>query len=247
MRPLEDKEKISSEDQALFRSGVGMLLYLVKHSRPDIANPVRELSKVLDGASPGNFCEMLRVIKYVLDTRKFGLKIEPIFMKDSPWELVLFCDSYYAGDPDSRRSVSGYIIYVCGVPVCWRSKAQRSVTLSSTEAEYVAISEAVKELLFVIQVLEMMMIRVTYPVIVHVDNVGAIFMSGNVTTTSRTKHVDIRYKFVNEYAEDGIIKIIFVRSEDNYSDILTKNLGSELLSKHADTLISKMPDNDLES
>ena len=100
VRPLEDKEKISSEDQALFRSGVGMLLYLVKHSRPDIANPVRELSKVLDGASPGNFREMLRVIKYVLDTRKFGLKIEPIFMKDSPWELVLFCDSDYAGDPD---------------------------------------------------------------------------------------------------------------------------------------------------
>ena len=116
------------------------------------------------------------------------------------------------------------------------------MTLSSTEAEYLAISEAVKELLFVIQVLEMMMIRVTYPVIVHVDNVGAIFMSGNVTTTSRTKHVDIRYKFVNEYAEDGIIKIIFVRSEDNYSDILTKNLGSELLSKHADTLISRVPE-----
>ena len=242
VHPTEDSEKISSDDQLLFRSGVGMLLYLVKHSRPDIANAVRELSKVLDGASPGTFKEMLRVIKYVLDTRMYGLKIEPTFVKGSPWELVLFCDSDYAGDPDSRRSVSGYIIYVCGVPVCWRSKAQRSVTLSSTEAEYVAISEAVKELLFVIQVLEMMMIKVTFPIIVCVDNIGAIFMSGNITTTSRTKHVDIRYKYVNEYAEDGVIKIIFVKSEDNNSDILTKNLGGELQSKHASTMISKMPE-----
>ena len=68
----------SPEDQTLYRSGIGMLLYLVKHSRPDIANVVRELSKVMDGATPAAIKEMKRVIKFVLDTRHYGLKIEPV-------------------------------------------------------------------------------------------------------------------------------------------------------------------------
>ena len=241
IRPSDDTEKISNSDQSLYCSGVGMLLYLVKHSRPDIANATRELSKVLDGATPSSFKEMHRVIKYVLDTKTKGLKIEPSVKKDEPWKLVLFCNSDYAGDPESRRSVSGYILYVCDVPVCWRSKAQRSVTLSSTEAEYVALSEAVKEILFVLQILECMRITVTLPVIVRVDNVGAIFMSKNVTTTSRTKHVDVRYKYVNEYVEDGVIKILFVKSEDNEADGMTKNLGGEQYEKHNARMICDRP------
>lgn len=126
-----------------------------------------------------------------------------------------------------------------GVPICWKSKAQQSVTLSSTEAEWVALSEAIKEVIFLINLLGSMRIIVQLPVIVRVDNVGAIFMSENLTTTSRTKHIDIRLKYVHEYVEDGVIKIIFVKSEDNDSDLLTKNLGSELHHKHSDKLIMK--------
>jgi hypothetical protein len=114
---------VSSEEQKLFRSGVGMLLYLIKHSRPDIANPVRELSKLLNGTTPAAMKELFRVIKYVLDTRTKGLRIEPIFGDSGPWDLVCFSDSDYAGDPDSRQRVSGFILYVKGVPVSWRSKA----------------------------------------------------------------------------------------------------------------------------
>lgn len=235
---IRDKSQtISREDQKLYRSGVGMLLYLVKHSRPDIANPVRELSKVLDGTTPAAMKEMYRVIKYVLDTRSKGLRIEPTFGDSGPWDLVCFSDSDYAGDPESRRSVSGFILYVKGVPISWRSKAQRSVTLSSSEAEWVALSEAVKEIMFVVQLLESMKIKVKLPVTVRVDNVGAIFMSKNISTSSRTKHVDIRTKYVNEYVEDGIIKIIFVQSSDNDSDIMTKNVSGDLLEKHVEKLI----------
>ncbi|KAL7526613.1 hypothetical protein ACHAWF_001850, partial [Thalassiosira exigua] len=188
-----------------YRSGVGMLLWLVKHSRPDIANAVRELSKVLDGTTEMAYKEMLRAIKYVLDTKDYGLKFEPTFEKGKPWQLVLFTDSDYAGDPESRRSVSGYILYVCGVPIIWRSKLQRSVTLSSSEAEWVSLSEAVKEVIFVLHLLEFMGIKIQYPVLVRVDNIGAIFMSSNLTTTSRTKHVDVRTKFVREFVEDGTL------------------------------------------
>ena len=73
----------------------------------------------------------------------------------------------------------------------------------------------------------------------RVYNVGAIFMSGNKTTTSQVKHVDIRTKYMNEYCEDGKIKIIFVKSVDNDSDICTKNLGGNLFEKHSMKLVKK--------
>ena len=72
-----------------------MLLYLVKHSRPDIANAVRELSKVLDCSTNGAYKEMLRCIKYVLDTKSLGLKIWPKGNKSKPWEIICFTDSDY--------------------------------------------------------------------------------------------------------------------------------------------------------
>ena len=115
------------------------------------------------------------MIKYVLDTKNFGLKIAPKFDDDEPWELTCYSDSDYAGDPETRRSVSGYISYVKNVPICWRSKAQRAVTLSSSEAEWFALSEAVKEIVFVLQLLESIHIKAKIPIIVKVDNVGAIF------------------------------------------------------------------------
>ncbi len=86
----------------------------------------------------------------------------------------MFTDTDYAGDPVTRRSVSGYVIYVHNVPVCWRTKAQRSVILSSTEAEWVALSEAVKEVIFLIQLCDSTKIKIQFPVEVRVDNVGAI-------------------------------------------------------------------------
>ena len=169
-----------------------------------------------------------------------GLKIEPTQLNkssDEPWDLVCYSDSDYAGDPDTRRSVSGYILYVKGVPICWSSRAQHSITLGSSEAEWIALSEATKEIMFVLQLLKSMGIKVKLPIIVRVDNVGAIFMSKNITTSNRTKHVDIRTKYVNEYCEDGILKIIFIKSEDNDSDITTKKLGGDLYSKHSKKLI----------
>ena len=240
VRELDKSLCLPAEKQTRFRSGVGMLLYLVKHSRPDIANCVRELSKVLDGATPGSYKEMCRVIKYVLDTKELGLKIVPDNLpKGTPWNITCFTDSDYATDPVTRRSVTGYIIYVHGVPVVWRSKAQQSITLSSTEAEWYALSEGVKEVRFLQQLCESMMIQVVKPVTVRIDNIAAISMSKNVTTTSRTRHVDVRTKYVREYVEDGVIKIIFVRTENNDSDILTKNLSSELHGKHSRKLIGE--------
>lgn len=210
-----------------------MLLYLVKHSRPDIANPVRELSKCNTGATPAALKELKRVIRFVLNTKDFGLKLKPAFVKkDKKWYLVVYTDADWAGDKDSRISTTGFVIYLCGCPIMWRSRAQKSISLSSAESEWYALSDAAKEIKFVVQLLITMEIPVELPVIVRVDNIGAIFMSENVSTSSRTKHVDLRTKFVMEYVEDEFIKIIFVKSEDNTSDILTKNVSGDVYDAH---------------
>ena len=113
----------------------------------------------------------------------------------------------------------------------------KSVVLSTTEAEYMALSEVVKELKFIVQFLQTMNIEVELPITVHVDNVGAIWLSNNRTTSDRTKHIDIRISFVKEYQEDGIIIIKFVKSEENDADIFTKNTTNVIFSNHQKKLV----------
>jgi hypothetical protein len=100
--------------------------------------------------------------------------------------LNIFCNSDWAGDPETRISVTGFIIYLMGVPVSWRSKAQRGVTLSSSKAEYVAISEAVKEIKFMYYLLKDIGFDIELPIVVRTDNIGAQFMSQNVSTGVQT-------------------------------------------------------------
>jgi hypothetical protein len=232
--------KVDAEKHKTYRSGVGMLLYLIKHSRPDISNAVRELTKALDAPSPAAYKEMLRVIKYTIDTKDMALKIKPVEEEsDGSWTIVVYSDSDFAGDKETRVSIAGFVIYLMGVPICWKSKGMKSVTLSSSEAEYVALAEAAKEVKFVYQVLLSMGMKIKLPIIVRVDNVGAIFMAENVAVSQRTKHIDVKYRFVQEFVLDGFLRIIFVRTEDNHADIFTKNVSGDLHEKHCQYLIGK--------
>ena len=113
-----------------------MLLYFFKHSRPDIANATQELSKRNDGVNSVAFCKFHHVFKYVLNIKNFGLKMEPFRNKNEPWEIVYFSNSNNDGYPVSRKSVSGFMLNVLGVPVSWQSKVHRRMMLSSSEAEY---------------------------------------------------------------------------------------------------------------
>ena len=237
-KPTEEQLRLEPDAQEMYRSGVGMLLFLVKHTRPEISNAVRELSKVVSGASKYAMKEFMRTTKYVLDTKEFGLKLD-VNSTDEKWEMVVYTDSDYAGDKETRRSVTGFIIYLRGVPVSWKSRGQKCVTLSSTEAEFVALSEAAKEIKFVVQVLRSMKMQVKMPIVVRVDNVGAIGLSKNLSTSQRTKHIDVRYHFVREFVEEKMIEIVFVRSEENHADIFTKNVSGDVFEKHAKHFVGK--------
>jgi hypothetical protein len=134
------------------------------------------------------------------------------------------------GDSEKRISITGFIVYLMNVPVCWRSKAQRGVTLSSSKAEYVTMSEAVKEINFIYYLLREIGIEVNLPITVKTDNVGAMFMAQK--SGVRTRHIDTRYHYVRENLEEGIINIEFVKSIENDSDIFTKNVSQEICDKH---------------
>jgi hypothetical protein len=171
----------------------------------------------------------------VLKTKGLGLRVNPIY-KEFIWYLKALSDSDFANDSDTRISVYGYIVYFLGVPVSWKSKGMRSVVLSTTEAEYVAVSEVVKEISFIVQLLQTMDIEVELPVKVYVDNIGAIWLANNQTMSERTKHVDIRHHYVREKLIEGMIDVIFTRSETNDSNIFNKNLKTLLHVVHSNKM-----------
>ena len=117
--------------------------------------------------------EMYMAINFVLETKTLGLRMVPTF-KDGIWKLAALSDSDFANDKDARYSVYGYIIYFCGVPVAWKTKNMKSVVLSTTEAEYVALSGVLKDIKVLYQILRSMEVKVLLPIKVQVDNVGAI-------------------------------------------------------------------------
>jgi hypothetical protein len=162
---------------------------------------------------------------------------------DGKWELEVYSDSDWAGSKDDRRSVGSYYIFLNKVLISWRSKSQKVVSLSSSEAEFYACAEAVKEIPFIAQLLLFLGIPVKLPVDVWVDNVGAIFMSENRTSSSRTRHMDTRWWYVNQLQEEEkLIKVRFVRTAQNVSDVGTKNVTVDVYKTHKDRMIKGRPE-----
>ena len=137
---------MSERELKWYRSNVGSLVYLAKLSIPDLENSVRELSKVMDGGTPAHKKEIIRLINLINKNKDRGLKIKPETVE--MWKIEAFSDSDFARDRNDRKSVRRYIILGCGFPITWKSKSQPNVTLSSTETEYVALFETVREIKF---------------------------------------------------------------------------------------------------
>ena len=115
----------------------------------------------------------------MLDTEKRVLNFDLREQEGSQWILKAFSDSDWAGAPDDRRSITGYCIYLNGCLISWKSRGQKHVTLSSTEAEYVAVSEVCTDIMFIKMMMEFLLLQMKKPVIVHCDNVRAIFLGNN--------------------------------------------------------------------
>jgi hypothetical protein len=184
----------------------------------------------MDGATVNHVKMLHRVIKYVRDTKNRGIRVKP----NQETGCIAYVDSDYAGERENRRSITGYLIYLCGVPIAWKSRQQGGITLSSSEAEYYAISEVAKEMKFVKTILSFLEIDTGELMKIYADNIGAIHLSNNAANGLGTKHIDTRLHYVRELTqgEQKILEIEFVRSEDNQSDTFTKNTSQEVFQRH---------------
>ena len=145
----------------------------------------------------------------------------------------VFADAGYASRATDRRSVSSGAIMCAGACVCWFSRTQKCVTLSTSEAEYVALGDAVKELEFLRQVCRFMIPDKGMPCFpVFEDNQGALQLSKNPVSNSNSKHVDFRHHFLRELVRQGDIIVNYVPSDHQHADILTKVLAFDLFTIH---------------
>jgi len=146
-------------------------------------------------------------------------------------ELIGFCDSDYAGELRERRSTSGYVFLLHGGPIAWSSKLQRITALSSSEAEYMAISEALKEILWLRSLVESFGLKQMKPTKLRVDNQAAIAMSKNPEFHKRTKHIGVRFHRIRQEQEVGNVDVTYVPSDKQVTDMLTKPLPWSTISQ----------------
>ena len=154
--------------------------------------------------------------------------------------MKAYCDSDWAGDVDDRKSITGFSIFLTGCLICWKSRRQKTVTLSSSEAEYVAVSEVCTEILFIKTITDFLGLEVELPITIFCDNIGAIYIAHNPKNNGRTKHINVKYHFIREYVVDGTVKINFVRSKDNLADPFTKNVGQDAYDRHSSKYLKDM-------
>jgi hypothetical protein len=167
LQKCDPKDAISEREQSIYRSGVGKLLHMMKWTQPEILNAVRELSRFMTGMAMAHLKEMYRAMKYCVGTPNCGLLLKPNMKWDGNpnFEFIVKgqSDLDFVKDPERCRSVSGYSTFLCGAPVTTKSRMQGCVTLDVTSAELVSAMQCAQEMLFSMQVLELMNLKVKKP------------------------------------------------------------------------------------
>lgn len=219
-----------------FRAVVGSLMWVANQTRPDISNAVRAVARHSHNPKMKHWKAAMKILKYLRGTSNLGLT----FRKSAEWlcgKIELYADANYASAETDRRSVSGAAVMLGGAAVCWFSRTQKCVTLSTSEAEYVAMTDGLKEALYVRNVLSFIDPSKTRTLVLWEDNAGAIALSRDFISSNNSKHIDVRYHFIRQKVEAKEVVVDYVESEKQHADILTKALGKVLFDFHRDFLL----------
>jgi Reverse transcriptase (RNA-dependent DNA polymerase) len=242
-RDKDGKRKITAWD---YRSILGKLNYLEKSTRPDIAYAVHQCARFAADPKECHVQAMLRIGRYLHATKDKGLIYQP-----KPQSFDLWCDADFSGnwspetahiDASTAKSRTGFVITFAGCPIAWTSKLQTEVALSTTEAEFIALSEGLRSAIPLISLVTELRdkgVPMTWcqPKIhcrVFEDNNGALELARTPKYRPRTKHINIKYWHFIEYVTKHNIEILPVDSKDQLADIFTKPLAKELFEKLRD-------------
>lgn len=233
---LKRKKSESIEIEKKCRVAIGCLMYAMLCSRPDLCIAIGILSRYQTCASNDLWVAIKRVLRYIQSTVTMSL----IYYKHKYKQenlIVGYSDSDWAGDRTDRKSTSGYVFKVFNCTVSWASRKQSTVSLSSTEAEYVALSVCVSEACWLRYLMYDLKIKPDYvAVLIHADNQSAIRVSRNPEFHKRLKHVDIRFHFVRDKIKENIVVLKYLNTSDQQADICTKPLGLTLFKKFRELL-----------
>jgi hypothetical protein len=227
----------SSEHHQQYREIVGSLLYAATNTRIDIAYITNQLARYVNNPQPHHREAAIHVLRYLTGTADYALKFTSTGntqtnTNTSVYNVVIsaFSDSDWAGCPESRRSTTGYLLFVNGMLIHWCSTRQKTVATSSTEAEYMALSDTAKEIkwfnswLTEVSILVPNKLALTPPATINVDNSAAISLTAEGAKHARTKHIDVRYHFVKEAVVAGTLVVKWIPTDQQLADLLTKRL-----------------------
>ncbi|CAL2274238.1 unnamed protein product [Prunus armeniaca] len=221
---LSDKGELL-KDPEKYRRLVGRLLYLTI-TRPDITYSVHVLSRFMHQLRLPHMDAALRVVRYLKSTPGQGL----LFQSDNKLDLIAYCDSDWAGCLITRRSTTGYCVFLGNSLISWRTKRQRTVSLSSAEAEYRAMASTCCEvtwLRFLLQDLHLPSSEASH---MYCDNQAALHIAANPVFHERTRHIEMDCHFIRDKIIDGTVSTWHVNSSQQLADTFTKPLGKEKFS-----------------
>jgi len=219
-----------------YQSLISALLWLSTATRPNIAYATNQLALYLTNPGHSHFVAAKRVLRYLKGTQELGLRYSRSEFNGNV--LTAYCDSDFAGDPDDRRSVTGYIMFLNGGPVVWSSKRQPIVSVSSSEAEFYAASLASLDVLFYRRLLADLGFEQTSPTVMWEDNAACIYMSQKEGILNRAKHIDLRVHRIRELVRDRVVVLTKVATLDQVADAFTKSLNPQLFCKHRSMFMS---------
>ncbi|KAM0043888.1 putative RNA-directed DNA polymerase [Helianthus debilis subsp. tardiflorus] len=206
-------------DATAYKRLVGSLMYLTV-TRPDISYVVGLLSRFMGNPRKEHLLIAKRVLRYIKGTLNYGLQ----YGKRSVMKLRAYTDSDYARDTEDRRCTSGYVCLLSGAAICWSSRKQDIVTLSSTEAEYVAATACACHCVWLKGLLADLGIESNETLEIICDKSSTIKLSKNSVMHRRTKHIDVRFHYLRDLVNQEVVKLEFCRTEDQIADIMTKPL-----------------------
>ncbi|GJR42580.1 retrovirus-related pol polyprotein from transposon TNT 1-94 [Tanacetum coccineum] len=225
--PMVERTKLGEDlsgipvDQTQYRSMIGSLMYLTA-SRPDLVFAVCMCARYQSMPTKKHLEAVKRVFRYLQGTINMGLW----YSKDTAMALTAYADADHAGCQDTRRSTSGSAQFLGDKLVSWSSKKQTSTSISSTEAEYIAMSGCCAQILWMRSQLSDYGFAYNH-IPLYCDNKSAIALCCNNIQYSRSKHIDIRHHFIREQVEKGVVELYFVRTGYQLADIFTKALPKE--------------------
>ncbi|XRB17681.1 retrovirus-related Pol polyprotein [Pseudoscourfieldia marina] len=223
---LTRADEEDAEARHLAQQFVGAILYAAVISRPDLSSTVRVMSHVMS-KPPSNFeaCKK-HVLRYLSGTINRGIKYNT--NSNVPLKLIGYCDASWGDNHENRRSTSGYIFFLNGGPISWASYLQTTVALSTVESEVMALTEAIKEAIYIRRLLESLGAAQEGPTIIYTDSTGAEALVDHPTSHRRTKHIEIRREFIKFHIGHETVKIERVSTKDQLADILTKPLRQDI-------------------